>query len=1125
MAHIHSIQIGSGTYLIEPFVYVAASGTGSAYTATLANYEEVGNSVLFLTVPANNAANVTLAINGETPVPIYYQGSAVDVGALEANQTYALTYDTNKWHVLNNLDGGASFTIDSNGGLENGNDGLKIKSGGIVNGMIANNTIANGKLANSSITIAGNTVSLGGSISLADLGLSQVLHFKGVALNNKLADGSLKDPFSTAQNPPNYSGDLGDVVLDINKEYEYLWAGNSDGWILLGGNDQYKIVQTAVSDPTASGATNAFISSISQNANGDITVSKKYVQSWQYARKVYADLTTDSTTTTINGDTQNASAVGIGVHGILPVDNGGTGSDDGAWAQGGILYGALTNNKKYYTSVSGQQYQILTSGGTGVPVWATAALLESIVTKTANANNYTSLELGNDVDIASTTSGHSEGRIILFSAGTEAHFLRGAKTNHTGGYEHFLPNADGYLLQATSASAVGSNTNPVYIAANGVATALTYTANRLYYSASTTSFEATSHYANTTQIGINITTWPTVGNQPIADNLYVNGASTFTGVLKITNTTDVATNTSGALVVDGGATITKKLRVTGDVTFTEDLSVTGTSTLTNNVGIGTAPDTATSDNHKLVVNGSILLINGTTNVAHLDVGTSNSTLTFRPETSAVGHIGTGSKRWNDLYLSNIINVTDNGSSYVVTINDSNTSSRVATMVITSTTPKISLNTISNSIANWYISNNAGIFTISDSNNSEIFGNAYGFRLQGRLYINAASALTDADDLDLYVDGTSELLGAVGIGAGPISNFILYVEGNSKFKGHIYPESDDTYNLGMIDANGSLRWKNLYLSNTFNLSNAHNVNASINMSVVGASNAGIAELTLTAVSPKIILETTATGAGVEDWTLQNASGIFTISNSVQTLRGDYYGFRLNSYLYIDAAVPSSNPYNLYVNGTTYHTGDVSFTPATTSANSPKLYWSGASDDAAIYYKVNSAGNAGYLVIDTNNDSCLIALAASTVDTMYINTDTPSFYPQTTNSGSLGLTTNRWATMYIGTANSYGDAYTSIYWHNGVPEAVTPIQYVEFTIGNGYYGVTLSHSAFTANSYVMQIVVTSGASGLNSEISWDSETTGQISLTCTTATSSAVSGYILVSRGDALSVTVTDITSNT
>jgi len=79
--------------------------------------------------------------------------------------------------------------------------------------------------------------------------------------------------------------------------------------------------------------------------------------------------------------------------------------------------------------------------------------------------------------------------------------------------------------------AVGSNTNPIYLSGAGIPTALTYTANRLYYSASTSSFEAGTHYASSTQIAINSTSAPASG---VA--LHVNG--------KVT-TTDNITTTKG----------------------------------------------------------------------------------------------------------------------------------------------------------------------------------------------------------------------------------------------------------------------------------------------------------------------------------------------------------------------------------------------------------------------------------------------------------------------------------------------------------------------------------------------------------------------------------------------------
>lgn len=1058
MAHIHSIQIGNNEYLIEPFMYAVAAGTGDAYTATIPDYDITANTLLFLTVPTNSLANTTLSINSGTAVPIYYQNEVITSGLLKANQTYTLTYSNDRWNILNNLSSGDSLLIDNNGGLEESNSGLKIKTGGVTNSMIADGTIANVKLVNSIITIAGNEVSLGGSISLSDLGLVQVLHFKGVAANDTLSDGSKTDPFSTATEKPDYNGDLGDVVLDIDKEFEYVWAGSTDGWIQLGGNASYKILQTTVADPSANGSTDAFIDSISQNANGEITVTKKYVSGWQYDRTVYTDLATDSTATAINGAAADAPAVGIGIHGILKVANGGTGSDEQGWSAGGILYGATANNVKYYTSLTGSRYQILTSGGANAPVWAEAAFLESIVNTTTNAQNYTTLELGNNKGLTDSTNGHSEGRLILFSSGTDAHFLYGTATNTA--YTHTLPNADGILLQIPSASAVGSNTQPVYITANGTATALTYTPNRLYYSDAAVSGETyainflpSNHYADASKIGIGITTWPSNNN----DILYVDGASSFTGIVKITNNTDITSGnspTEGALVVTGGATIKAKLNVQDDVIFDQNLLVTLQTTLTDRVGIGTVPDAGnTGDQHILSILGSTV-ISGSSALAHLDVATVNNdeVFEFRPDLSGSGFIGTNTYRWKEIYTAHLLNIADSSSSFIVTIEDG-VGSPVATAALTSTTPTFQLiaDLRNNQQSNWSILNDAGVFTITNNanNNSiDLFGNAYGFRTQGRLYIDYEDALTNSDI------------------------FCLFVNGNSQFEGHLIPNTDDSYDLGSIDVSDNLRWRNLYLSNTFNISNLDD-NTSINLSVLD-TNTGIAKITLTAEAPEILLATTDTTTSAEDWTIKNNAGTFTINDGNRVLQGDIYGFKISPYLYINEDVPSQNQYNLYVNGTTLHTG-------------------------------------------------LITLSNTQDNTAYINTITPSFYPAESNTGSLGLggaSAKRWATVFIGTADTYGDAYTSIYWNNGVPTVTTPLQYCAFTINSGKNGVKLTHTAFTTASYVTQIVVTSGESNLNSAIAWESAT-GYIDLTCA-ATSGEVSGYILVIRGDTITATQTAIT---
>lgn len=80
----------------------------------------------------------------------------------------------------------------------------------------------------------------------------------------------------------------------------------------------------------------------------------------------------------------------------------------------------------------------------------------------------------------------------------------------------------------------------------------------------------------------------------------------------------------------------------------------------------------------------------------------------------------------------------------------------------------------------------------------------------------------------------------------------------------------------------------------------------------------------------------------------------------------------------------------------------------------------------------------------------------------------------------------------------------------------IYYVNFTIASGKTGVRLPNAAFTAQSYVLQIVVDSGETYLTNPISWSS-TAGNIELSRTTAEPGAVSGYIIVACGTPLTIT--------
>lgn len=137
-----------------------------------------------------------------------------------------------------------------------------------------------------------------------------------------------------------------------------------------------------------------------------------------------------------------------------------------------------------------------------------------------------------------------------------------------------------------------------------------------------------------------------------------------------------------------------------------------------------------------------------------------------------------------------------------------------------------------------------------------------------------------------------------------------------------------------------------------------------------------------------------------------------------------------------------------------------------------------------------------------------------------------YPDTTNNGSLGLGGNspkRWKTIYVGTADTYGSTYTPIYWNDGVPAVVYPVQRINFTFSTSHPSpISVTHSAITLNTQVTEIVVESGMSYLNSSISWTVTSVSSVptlKLLATTNVSSdqSITGYIMISNiGNALNI---------
>lgn len=137
------------------------------------------------------------------------------------------------------------------------------------------------------------------SISASDLGLASAMRLLGTT-TTAITDGATTNPVTV--DGTSTTAKTGDVVLYGNKEFVFT---NGSKWEELGNEGSYKVVQTAVSSPSASGNAVAFIDTISQNTQGVITATKKTVSD---ATTSAAGLMSAADKTKLNGIAAGANA-------------------------------------------------------------------------------------------------------------------------------------------------------------------------------------------------------------------------------------------------------------------------------------------------------------------------------------------------------------------------------------------------------------------------------------------------------------------------------------------------------------------------------------------------------------------------------------------------------------------------------------------------------------------------------------------------------------------------------------------------------------------------------------------------------------------------------------------------
>lgn len=262
---------------------------GTGITIGSGNQINHSNSITAGTAKGDN--NKTLTWSGTFTIPtVTYDAQ----GHITATGTTTMTMPANP-HSETIYTGTAPISVNSS---------TKVIS-------INNGAIANAKLQNSSLSIAGNSVSLGGSLAAdtlrASLGLSTAMHYRGKA-TVALSDGGTQDPTITGYDFANDKM-AGDVVIDKDSSMEYVWSGTA--WERLGSETSFKTIQAAKSSPSASGTTTSFIDTISQDTNGVITATKKTVTT---------ATTSAAGITTLNATTANTLLNQLTTGSSTPVD-------------------------------------------------------------------------------------------------------------------------------------------------------------------------------------------------------------------------------------------------------------------------------------------------------------------------------------------------------------------------------------------------------------------------------------------------------------------------------------------------------------------------------------------------------------------------------------------------------------------------------------------------------------------------------------------------------------------------------------------------------------------------------------------------------------------------------------
>lgn len=257
-----------------PWFTLLHSGDYTDYTVTKTGSGASGTWGISIT---GNAASATKLATART---ISLTGSVTGSGTFDGSGNLSIATTTNHTHNYagsSSAGGSANSAVKLDTATAGDSNTPVYFSGGkpVACTSLDLNTSGNAATAskvNNKLTVGSKSYDGSAAVTIAasDLGLASAMLFLGTT-TTAITDGATTNPVVLGGS--NKTVTAGNVVLYGSKEF--VWTGKA--WEELGNEGSYKIVQAAVADPSASGTSNTFIATISQDANGKITVTKKTV--------------------------------------------------------------------------------------------------------------------------------------------------------------------------------------------------------------------------------------------------------------------------------------------------------------------------------------------------------------------------------------------------------------------------------------------------------------------------------------------------------------------------------------------------------------------------------------------------------------------------------------------------------------------------------------------------------------------------------------------------------------------------------------------------------------------------------------------------------------------------------